>query len=186
VRSRLRAEYALPAAIVLAAVALGASEFMTTFELTPAGGDPISSQLAADRHGYSMLVLAVFAVGSLAFAIATGQRSWAWATAGFGVAALAIFLVVDLPDVNRIGDVEVADGFGFASAKADPRPGFWLEAAAAIVLGLASIAYATQSREARRAPLRLLRSRRQKATAGTGESGRRRAEDAGGEAAEGP
>ncbi|MEZ5154516.1 MAG: hypothetical protein R2718_00240 [Solirubrobacterales bacterium] len=159
-RARLKAEVVLPATIVLAAVALGVSEFMTAFELTPPGGDPLSDQLAGDRHGFAMLILAVFAVGALAFAVATGQRSWAWATAGFGIAALLIFLVVDLPDVNQIGDVEVADGFGLASAEAVPQPGFWLEAAAAIVLGLASIAYATQPSEQRRAPRRLFESRR--------------------------
>ena len=120
---------------------------MTTFEFTPPGGDPLSDQLAADRHGYAMLVLAVFAVASLVVAVATGQRAWAWATAGFGIAALVLFLVVDLPDVNKIGDIEAPGGFGLASAEAVPQPGFWLEAAAAIVLGLASIAFATQSAE---------------------------------------
>ena len=87
-----KAELILPLTIVLAAVALGASEFMTTFEFTPPGGDPISDQLAGDRHGYAMLLLAVFAVASLVIAVAGGQRAAAWATAGFGVAALALFL----------------------------------------------------------------------------------------------
>ncbi len=163
-RAWVRAEILLPATIVVAALLLGISELMTTFELTPPGGDPLSDQLAADRHGYAMLVLAVFAVAALVLAVATGQRAWAWATAGFGIAALAIFLVVDLPDVNKIGDIEAPGGFGLASAEAVPQPGFWLEAAAAIVLGLASIAFATQSSEQRQAPRRLLESRRKDRT----------------------
>jgi len=159
-RSYLRAEMILPLTIVLAAIALAASELMTSFEFTPPGGDPLSDQLAGDRHGFAMLVLAVFAVVALVLAIATGQRAWAWATAGCGIAALAIFLIVDLPDANKIGDVEAPGGFGLTSAEAIPRPGFWLEAAAAIVLALAAIAYATQGTEQRQAPKRLRAARR--------------------------
>ncbi len=154
-----KAELILPLTIVLAAVALGASEFMTTFEFTPPGGDPISDQLAGDRHGYAMLLLAVFAVASLVIAVAGGQRAAAWATAGFGVAALALFLVVDLPDVNKLGDVEVAN-LGLTTAEAVPQPGFWLEAGASIALGLAAIAFAGQGAEQRQAPRRLLEFRR--------------------------
>jgi len=154
-----RAELILPLTVVVAAVALGASEFMTTFEFAPPGGDPVSDQLAGDRHGYAMLLLAVFAVAALVIAVAGGQRTAAWATAGFGVAALALFLVVDLPDVNKIGDIEVA-GLGLTTAEAVPQPGFWLEAGASIALGLAAIAFAGQGAEQRRAPRRLLQSRR--------------------------
>ncbi len=103
-----------------------------------------------------MLVLAIFAVASLVLAVATGQPAWAWATAGFGIAALILFLVVDLPDVNKIGDVSIPGGFGLTSAEAVPQPGFWLEAGGAIVLALASIAFATQAAEQRQAPKRWL------------------------------
>ena len=78
-RSYLKAEMILPLTIVLAAIALAASELMTSFEFTPPGGDPLSDQLAGDRHGFAMLVLAIFAVASLVLAVATGQPAWAWA-----------------------------------------------------------------------------------------------------------
>ena len=156
----LKAELVLPLTIFLAALALGISELMVTFEFTPPGGDPLTDQLAGDRHGFAMLVLAIFAVASLVLAVATGQPAWAWATAGFGIAALILFLVVDLPDVNKIGDVSIPGGFGLTSAEAVPQPGFWLEAGGAIVLGLASIAFATQAAEQRQAPKRWLESRR--------------------------
>lgn len=154
-RGLLKAELLLPLAIVVAALALGTSELMKTFEFTPPGGDPLTDQLAGDRHGWAMLVLGVFALVSLAMSVWTGQRAWAWATAGCGIAALVLFLVVDLPDVNKVGDVEVSGGFGLTSAEAVPRPGFWLEAAATIVLALAGIAYATQGADQRQAPKRL-------------------------------
>ena len=102
-----------------------------------------------------MLVLAVFAMASTAVAIATGQRIAAFATAGFGVAALILFLVIDLPDVGQLGDIE-APAFGLATAEAVPQAGFWLGAISAVVLGLAGIAFATLSSEQLRAPKRLL------------------------------
>ncbi len=54
----------MPVTVVAGAVALGISEFMTTFEFTPPGGEPLQEQLAGDRHGYAMLLLAAFAVTS--------------------------------------------------------------------------------------------------------------------------
>lgn len=149
----LKAETLLPLAIAAAAIALGASELMKTFELAPAGGDPVAGQLAGDRHGWAMLILAAFALVALAMAIASGQRAWAWATAGCGIAALALFLAIDLPDVNEAGEVAVVAGT--ATVKAVPEPGFWLEAVAAVVLALTGIAYATQSAAQRQAPKRL-------------------------------
>ena len=158
--SRLRrAEVILPLTIVLAAIVLGASEFMVSFELTPPAGDPLGEQLAYDRHGWAMLVLALFAIASTAVAIATGQRIAAFATAGFGVAALLLFLVIDLPDVGQLGDIE-APAFGLATAEAVPQAGFWLAAISSVVLGLAGIAYATLSSEQLQAPKRLLDRRR--------------------------
>ena len=130
---------------------------MTTFEFTPPGGDPLSDQLAGDRHGYAMLVLAVFAVVSL---VDRGRDRPA--RLGLGHRRLRHrrprpLSVVDLPDVNKIGDIEVPGGFGLTSAEAVPRPGFWLEAAAAIVLAprLASPSppRAPSERQAPRPPL---------------------------------
>jgi MFS family permease len=161
-----RAESALPATIVLAAAVLAVSEFMTAFQFSPPGGDPLSEQVASDRHGYAMLILAVFAVASMLLAIATGQRMAALATAGFGVAALVIFLVIDLPDVNKLGDIE-DPAFGLATAKAVPQAGFWLEAVAAVALGMASVAYATLTPEQLQSPRRRWQSRRQPGDDGT-------------------
>lgn len=158
----LKAEMLLPLSIAAAAVALGASELMTTFELSSAGGEPITGQLAGDRHGWAMLILAAFAAVALAMAVASGRRTWAWATAGCGIAALALFLAIDLPDANDVGEVAVSGGVGTA-AKAVPQPGFWLEAAAATVLALVGIAYATQSAEQRQAPKRFWAARHSRA-----------------------
>ncbi len=153
------AELVLPVMIFAGAVALGISELMTTFQFVPPGGDPLEEQLAGDRHGYAMLLLAVFAIVALTIAIVSGQRAAALATAGFGVAALILFLVIDLPDVNQLGDIE-DQAIGLASAKAEPQPGFWLEAAGAVVLGLSSVAFATLTAEQLQAPKRAFERRR--------------------------
>jgi hypothetical protein len=160
--SRLpRAEYVLPLTILLAAVLLGVSEFMTIFEFTPPGGEPLRSQLAADQHGYSLLLLAICAVAAMVGAMVTGIRAAAIATAVFGLAALLLFLVLDLPDAGKLGDLEDPTR-GLASARAEPQAGFWLEAVSAVVLGLASVVFATLSPDQLRAPLARWRSRREK------------------------
>ena len=148
----------MPVTVVAGAVALGISEFMTTFDFTPPGGEPLQEQLAGDRHGYAMLLLAAFAVASTLVAIATGQRAVALATAGFGVAALILFLAIELPDVNKLGDIEQS-GVGLISAKAEPQPGFWLEAIGAVALGLSSIGFATLTPDQLQTPKRILKAR---------------------------
>jgi hypothetical protein len=158
--SRLfRAEYILPLTIVAAAVMLGISEFMTTFQFTPPGADPLRSQLASDRHSYALLLLALFTVTAMVIALLTGLRSAAVATAVFGVAALLLFLVIDLPDAGKLGDLEDPT-FGLANVRAEPQTGFWLEAVGGVVLGLASVAFATQSSRQLLTPLSSLRGRR--------------------------
>jgi hypothetical protein len=153
-----RAEYVLPLTIVAAAVMLGISEFMTTFEFTPPGGEPLRSQLASDRHSYALLLLAACAVGAMVFALVSGIRAAAYATAAFGLSALVIFLVRDLPDAGKLGDLDDPT-FGLASVRAEPQTGFWMEAAGSVVLGLATLAFATLSETQLRAPLARFRSK---------------------------
>ena len=161
-----RAEIVLPLVIVLGAVILVASEFMVTFELT-AGGEPQSEQFASDRHSYALLILAVFSVAGMLVAIATGLRAAAFATAAFGVAALLLFLLLDLPDAGNTGTVK-GDEFGplsFATLKAEPQIGFWLEAIGSLALGLAAGAFATLRSEQLRAPAGVIARRREERSA---------------------
>lgn len=158
-RRMLRAEIVLPLAIVGAAIILGVSEFMVTFQFTPPGGEPLREQLASDRHTYALLMLAIFTVAAMAFAIATGARVAAIACAAFGGAALLLFLILDLPDAGKLGDLD-DPVFGLASARTVPQPGFWLEAAGAVVLGLGSLAFATLGSDQLRAPLSRFGGRR--------------------------
>ena len=159
--SRLpRAEFVLPIVIAFAASVLIASELMTAFEFTPPGGEALREVSNADRHDYSMLLLALFALVALAVAISTGARPAAYAVAGLGGIALLLFLIVDLPDAGKLGDLEDPIR-GFASARAEPQEGFWLEAIGAVFLALAGGAFTTLSPEQLQSPLKRFRKQRE-------------------------
>jgi hypothetical protein len=147
-----RAEIVLPFVIALAASILIASELMTAFEFTPPGGEALREVSSADRHDYSMLLLGLFAVIAMLIAITTGARPAAYAVAALGGIALLMFLIMDLPDAGKLGDLEDPIR-GFASARAEPQEGFWLEAIGAVFLALAGGAFATLSSEQLKAPL---------------------------------
>jgi hypothetical protein len=178
VRRLLRAEILLPVTIVLAAIVLGASEFLTTFELTPPGAEPLDEVTAADQHSYALLMLALFSVAAMMLAVATGLRPFAFACAGFGLAALLLFLIIDLPDAGKLGTLGGDSEFTFSTAKAEPQAGFVLEAIGSVVLGLAGVAFATLRSHQLQAPLALFGKgpKEEEKSAGTEGSARRREE----------
>ena len=114
-------------------------------------------------------------------AVGTGLRAFAFAAAGFGVAALLIFLIVDLPDAGKLGTLGGDSEFTFSTAEAVPQTGFLLEAVGSVVLGLAAVAFATLRSDQLQAPLaRFGRGREEKPAEkprrrpGDGERSRRR------------
>jgi hypothetical protein len=141
-RLPVRTETLLVLACAGAAGLLAASELMTTFEFTPSGGEAIREQTAGDRHAYSLLVLALFALGSLLVAVAWGSKPAAIAVAVAGGIALLMFLINDLPDANKVGTLDDA-GESFIDAKAEPQLGFWLELIGALLLTVCGVALAT-------------------------------------------
>ena len=58
---------------------------------------------ASDRHHLALGVIALFAIGAVLVAVLGASRPAAIAVAIAGVAALVLFLVVDLPDANSVG-----------------------------------------------------------------------------------
>ncbi len=139
-------ERLLPYAIVASAGVLFASNLMTTFEFVPPGGEALADQSAVDIHSYSPAVLAVFAVGAMFAAIATGSKPAATAVAACGVIALLLFLLVVLPDANQIGVLDDPRQ-SFFEAEAIPQTGFWLELIGALGLALSGAALATLTSE---------------------------------------
>jgi hypothetical protein len=141
-----RTETLLVLACAAASAMLAASQFINLFELTPPGGEAIQAIDASDQHGYATLVLAVFSLVLLVVGIAAKGEAVAqvaaFAVAACGVVALLIFLVVDLPDANTIGNLDDARE-SFIDAKAEPVAGFWLELVGSLVLAICGTALAT-------------------------------------------
>jgi hypothetical protein len=142
----LRLERLLPLACLIAAGVLFASEFMTTFEFTPPGGEALAEQSSSDRHSYAQAVLAVFAVAALVVALANGSKPAATAVAACGVVALLIFLLLDLPDANNVGTFDDPRE-SFFDAEAVPQSGFWLQLIGALGLAISGAALATLTSE---------------------------------------
>jgi len=139
-----RLERVLPIACLAAALLLAGSEFLTTFEITPLGIDPHAEQSAGDRHFYAMLVLAAFAIVALGIAIYAGSKPAAIAVAALGGIALFLFLTVDLPDANVVGQIE-REGQFLTDAKAIPQAGFWMSLIGSLSLTISGVALATLS-----------------------------------------
>lgn len=136
----------LPYACLAGGILLFASELTTTFEFTPPGGVPLSSQSGADRHGGALIVLAVFAIGALALAVFTASKPAAFTVAVCGGVALLVFLLGDLPDANAVGTLDDA-GNSFFDAEAVPKGGFFLEMVGSLALTITGIALAMMTPE---------------------------------------
>jgi hypothetical protein len=128
------------------AAMLGVSQFTDLFHLTPPGGEALKAIDATDQHGYATLVLAIFALILIVVTIAArGQplaQIAAVAVAVCGLVALLIFLIGDLPDVNRVGSLADQQQF-LVESKAEPQAGFWLELVGSLVLTVCGAALAT-------------------------------------------
>lgn len=145
-RTRFHPERLLPYACIAAALALLASEFTTTFHLVPPGEEARCAVEASDRHGLALGVIALFAIAAVLVAVFGASRPAAISVAIAGVAALALFLIVDLPDANSVGtlgDQCASDPRLLEDAEAVPQAGFWLEMAAAVALTFSGAILAT-------------------------------------------
>jgi multisubunit Na+/H+ antiporter MnhC subunit len=141
-----RTETLLVFACAGAAAMLGASQFTDIFHLTPPGGEALQAISSKDQHSYATLVLAIFAL--ILIGVTLGARDEqlrqvaAMAIAICGLIALLIFLIGDLPDVNKIGTLDDPRQ-SFIDAEAKPVAGFWLELVGSLVLTVCGAALAT-------------------------------------------
>jgi hypothetical protein len=156
----------LALACAAAAAMLAASQFMDIFHLTPPGGEALDAITSDEQHGAAMLILALFALIMVVVTLAMPRRPIggqelspssvaAGAIAACGVVALLLFLIVDLPDVNKIGTVDDPRE-SFVDAKAKPQAGFWFELFGSLVLAGCGIGLATlreRAEEAESGPL---------------------------------
>jgi hypothetical protein len=125
-----------------------AAEFATLYDVrvvtaVPEGG----SFSAGGHHGYAQAVIAVGIVVMAIGAVIGGSRPAAVAVLVLAAGALAIALLVDLPDVHETGLI----GRTYDAAVAEPRAGLYLEIAGgcAALLGAALILVARPARRRR-------------------------------------
>jgi hypothetical protein len=149
---------ALLALPMAGAALLIAAELSTLYDVrvvtaVPEGG----SFSAGGHHGYALGVIAVGIAVMAVGAVLGGSRPAAVAVLALSVAALAIALLVDLPDVHETGLI----GHTYDAAEAEPRAGLYLEIAGgcAALVGAALILVArparpSPSRSRRTAPAR--------------------------------
>jgi hypothetical protein len=149
VRTPLRmALLALPLA---GAALLVAAEFSTLYEVVvvttvPEGG----TYSAGGHHGYALGVIGV-GIAVMAFgAVRGGSRPAAFAVLVLALAALAVALAIDLPDVHETGLI----GRTYDAAEAEPRAGLYLEIAGgcAALVGAALILVARPEPRRRQRP----------------------------------
>jgi hypothetical protein len=93
------------------------------------------STTGGEHHGYALAILGVIVLLMTWGAAMGGSRPAGIALLVLGVAALAIVLAVDLPDIHKTGIV----GTRFEDAQANPGAGFYLEIAGAALAMLAGL-----------------------------------------------
>jgi hypothetical protein len=103
-----------------------AAELSTLYDVrvvtaVPEGG----SFSTGGHHGYALGVIALGIVAMSLAAVLGGSRPAAVAVLVLAIAALAIVLLVDLPDVHETGLI----GRTYDAARAEPRSGLYLEIA---------------------------------------------------------
>ena len=146
-RTRFHPERLLPYACIAAALALLASELTSIFHFVPPGGEALCAQEASDRHQFAQGVIGLFAIGAVLVAVLGPSRPAAISVAIAGLAALALFGIIDLPDAYSTGTLgdECTSLPNPDEAEAVPQAGFWLELAGAMALTFSGAILATLS-----------------------------------------
>ncbi len=122
---------------LLAALLLVVSEFTTLFTIRALGrAGTVSSVSTGSHHDFALIPIAVLAA-ILAVSVARGAgRPALLAMAALAIIALAIALLVDLPDAHRTG--LLASGGRYAVGRATPALGFYLQTLGAALLLIVS------------------------------------------------
>jgi hypothetical protein len=124
-------------AALVGAALLVLSKFLDVVHFVDLGGELIPGAEATRKASSAMVVIGI-AAGAAALAARWAEHSLpALAAAALGAIALAIVLIVDLPDVTSSGLTS-----GKLIGEANPGPGFWVELAGALVTFVAGLVLA--------------------------------------------
>jgi hypothetical protein len=127
--------YPLLVGPLIAAVLLVAAEFAHLYEVRVITVT-VKSVTGGSHHGYALLVIGLAAAVMAVGAVVGGARPAALALLVLAIAALVIVFAIDLPDVDETG----LYGRDYERAQADPKLGFYLESAGAVLLLLSAVA----------------------------------------------
>ncbi len=133
---------AIQATVLVGALMLVIAEFEPLFQVRAGDSEIVVRTVSAgDHHSYALLPVAVLAI-VLAWALGRGDRLDAAVTAALallGLAALAIALVGDLPEIHRSGLLGTA-ATGLRNARTVAGSALYLETLGAILLLIAAAA----------------------------------------------
>lgn len=134
----------IPAICIIAGLLLIGAELLDTFVIENPEGDAIAAVGGADRHGFALGLLGLVAIGATLIAVLTGSRPAAIAVAACGVAALALFIAIDLPDVGT-HDLIADPNRDYVEGRAVAADGFWVALAASILTVIGGVLLASLS-----------------------------------------
>lgn len=119
---------------LLAGLLLVVSDFTNLFNAETHRRGIFQQQSGGENHAYALVVVGLAIVGASLLARATEAWPPGAGVAALGALALAIALIVDLPDATSSGLTTSVE-----SGNADPAIGFWLELAGALIALLSGL-----------------------------------------------
>ena len=112
---------------------LAVAEFLTLWEVR-AITVVLETSTGGSHHGFALLVIALVAAAMAIGAVRGGSRPAAVALLVLAIVALVIVFAIDLPDVQETGLSR-----DYEQAEANPKAGFYLESAGAVLLLLGAV-----------------------------------------------
>lgn len=128
--------------VLLGVLVVVISQFVTAYELEDRFGIAIATVTLFGKHGPFVLIAALVALASLAWAILADARQGLVPLLGMGIAILLVFLLVDLPDIGNTGLYDTP-GSGNLEATGTAAAGLWLELVGGLVITLGAISLMT-------------------------------------------
>lgn len=126
-------ERLVPLVCLIAGLLLVGSELLDTFVIENPEGDVVEMIGAAGRHSFALGLLGLVAIGATLTAAIAGSRPAAVAVAVCGLAALALILAVDLPDIGTADLVEDPNR-DYVRGRVVAADGFWISLGASFLL----------------------------------------------------
>lgn len=140
----LNSQRLIPAICIIAGLLLVGSELLDSFVIENPDGEAIATVGALDRHGFSLGLLGLIAIAATLVAGFAGSRPAAFAVVVCGLAALALFALIDLPDAGA-HDLIADPNNELTEGEAVPDGGFWLALAASVLTVVGGVLLATLS-----------------------------------------